>query len=144
MDNGISTEVPRCYCCGNLIKRNPRLGDRPQHYCQKPACQRARKAKWHGLKYAANAVFREAAKKRVRINRRTRRDRKSNDVPAHGRGPPEAGPGGWRLQAQMTEVQLLLKGMASHTTGIVNGADLALCLERYTERGRMLQQSGPP
>jgi hypothetical protein len=139
MDNHGPTGGAHCSNCGVLFRRNPRLGDRDQRYCGKPACQRARKAEWNRKKYADSAPFREAEKKRVRISRRTPGIRKRAAVPGDALGPPGASQGLLQLQAQMQEVGLLLKGMASHTTGIVNGVDLEVCLERYAARGRMLQ-----
>ena len=138
MDNQGSTGAPHCCCCGVLIKRNPRLGDRDQHYCGKAGCQRARKAAWHQRRYADSAAFRQAVKKRVRISRRTRRAPERSEHPPDGTGVSGADGGVRQLHAQVQEMRLLLSGMASHTTGIVNGIDLAACLERYTERGRML------
>ncbi len=139
MDNGISSGAPHCCNCGQLFKRNPRLGDRPQRYCENDACQKARRAAWHQQRYATSVPFREAVKKRVRIGRRAQGAANEDDEPA-GESGPEPAPVILQLQAQLQEMGLLFTGMASHNTGIVDGVALAICLERYAERGRRLQQ----
>ena len=144
MNNGISTGAAHCCNCGVLFRRNARLGDREQRYCGKAGCQRARKAEWNRRKYASNPAFCEAEKKRVRISLRTlRRGRRSGHPPESSRAPA-AEAGIRQLQAQMMEVGLLLRGMASHNTGIINGVDLQTCLDRYAYRGRMLRRGQVP
>jgi hypothetical protein len=144
MDNGISTGAPHCRNCGVLFRRNLRLGDRGQRYCSRAACQRARKAEWNRRKYASNPAFCAAEMKRVRISRRTQDARRNDALPGNVRGPPGAGPELLLLRTQMMEMGLLLRGMASHSTGIINGVDLQACLERYADRGRMLQRGQVP
>lgn len=139
MDNGISSGAPHCCNCGVLIKRNPRLGDRPQHYCEKPDCQRARKALWACRKYASDPAFCAAEKKRVTISRHTPSAGTCDASSAGDVGPPGIAAELLELQVQLNEMGLLFKGMTSHNTGILDGAALAICLERYAERGRSLQ-----
>lgn len=144
MDYGISTGAPHCRNCGGLIKRNPHLGDRAQLYCGKAACQRARKAEWNRRKYASNPAFCEAEKKRVRISLRALRRGRRSGHPPESPALSATEDRFRRLHAQVNQVGLLLRGMASHSTGIVNGVELQACLERYADRGRLLERGEEP
>ena len=139
MDDGISSGAPHCCNCGVLFNRNPRLGDRPQRYCEKAGCQRARKAGWTRRKYASDPAFCAAEKKRVTISRHTPSAVTRDVSPAGDVGPPGIAAELLQLQVQLNEMGLLVKGMTSLNTGILDGDAVAICLERYVERGRSLQ-----
>ena len=119
---------PRCPICQKFFMPDARQGD-GQKLCGRAPCRQEYKNQWQRQKYASNLPrSRAAVRTRVRRHRWNRRG-KANAAPAVAvdvSGMVEA----------LVRLEATLTGLAAHTMGCRNGAELGLVLSRCLDRGR--------